>query len=89
MEEKMDLEIGEQITVEDEEGFTLEAEVIDIFELTGNTYIVLADAEQMENGDHQVDVFFAKWDGDGYSAVSEDLEFKRVEKYLNNLMTEM
>jgi hypothetical protein len=82
-----ELEIGEVVTVEDSSGTELDVEVIDIFELNGTEYIVMADFLQMlEEDNSNIDIFFVKWDEDDeLVSVDEDLEFRRVTKYFEKL----
>lgn len=88
MEEREVVEIGDLVLVEDIDGTEVEAEIIDIFELNDVEYYVLADYNELMDSEEEVTIFFLKWDEDAYLCVSDELEFKRVKNYFNEICGE-
>jgi len=85
-EENKELEIGDLITLDDENGEPLgDFEVIALFELNGKEYIALTEAleedeEREEELDEEVDIFVFQVDGGEMVPLEEDEEDAVYEK---------
>jgi len=90
-EENKELEIGDLITLDDENGEPLgDFEVIALFELNGKEYIALTEAleedeEREEELDEEVDIFVFQVDGGEMVPLEEDEEDAVYEK-LNEVL---
>jgi hypothetical protein len=89
-EENKDLELGDLITLDDENGEPLgDFEVIALFELNGKEYIALTEAledeESEEELDEEVDIFVFQVDG-GEMVPLEENEEDAVYEKLNEVL---
>lgn len=89
-EENKDLELGDLITLDDENGEPLgDFEVIALFELNGKEYIALTEAledeENEEELNEEVDIFVFQVDGGEMVPLEEDEEDAVYEK-LNEVL---
>lgn len=89
-EENKDLELGDIITLDDENGEPLgDFEVIALFDLNGKEYIALTEAiedeESEEELDEEVDIFVFQVDG-GEMVPLEENEENEVYEKLNEVL---
>lgn len=87
--ENMEVNVGEYITITDEEsGQEIEFLVMYIFEIEDRTYLCLVPAEQEEEEEYEVE--FMRYDGsDMLHPIENDEEWEQVEATFETLMNEL
>ncbi|WP_338450127.1 DUF1292 domain-containing protein [Niallia oryzisoli] len=84
------IEVGEIITISDENDEEMEVEVLASMNIEGTDYVAVAFLEDdQEETDEDIDIFFFKVDQDGdFTAIDSDNEFDKVSAVFEEMMDE-
>lgn len=84
------IEVGEVITISDENDQELEVEVLAVVTLEDTDYIAVGFVEDVEEEtEEDIDIFFLKIDEEGdLAAIETDEEFDKVSKAFDEMMVE-
>ena len=84
------IEVGEIVTISDENDEENEVEVLAAFTIEDADYVAVAFAEDVkEDTEEDIDIFFLKIDADGdFEAIDSDEEFDKVSTVFDEIMEE-